>query len=149
MPRCSHRRQDHRGNSEFHTRKLALHTRFDLESGSIDPGFRTHNYATTYHRPFPGSTSSSPPALFFFWFIFFHPACESGVRPTVNNSTALGLFPPCVCATKHQYERSHLSRLAIPLFPVPSGHAPGTDGVPFARDFRIEVRGGTMGDFLV
>jgi len=137
------RRPDHRGKLQGSTQK-AGYTRFKSNQVPLIPASRGHNYATTYPRLFPGP----PPPPFFFNLLAVRCA-------QTNNSTALRLFPPLRCAQHCPIPpdlpigRSHLSRLAMlficSVIPVPSSHAPGTDRVPFARDFRLEARGGTRG----
>jgi hypothetical protein len=103
------------------------------------PSSRGHNYAMTYLRLIPGTPSQ--------------------VRPTTNNSTALRRvgtnnivqFPPDL--SHYRTERPHLSRLATPFYLslyscVPLAMRSGPRRVPFARDFRLEARGGTKGSVL-
>jgi hypothetical protein len=132
MPRCSHRRPDHRGKSESLARILAAQDSTRNQVPLI-PASRRHNYA---NDPPPGSP------------LFLHLPFRCAQEQTVQRSCC----PlPCVVQKSWPTRSSHLSaayfpscsHFICPLFLCSLATRPGLVRVPFSRDFRLEARCGT------
>ena len=135
MPRCSHRRPDHRGKSEF--RQKAGCPRFNSNQVPLIPPSRGHNYANDLPSASFLVFPSPPP-------FFFHRPFRCAQKQTVQRS---GCSRPALCRTM---SNEHLDPIGAPtFFPsnlpfilCPQAICPGPDRVPFPRDFRLEARGG-------